>query len=339
MLVPALCMTLVANGLGSAAERITFTTDNAEAPISIGAYLSVPAGDGPFPAAILMHGCTGLERESASMPWRGLNDHARFLNDHGYVTLIVDSHGSRGIRVPAAWHDSCRDGKGFRERVGDAYGAAAYLESLPVVAKGRIALIGLSQGGSTVLNSLAVAEQYRRKPRLSAGVAIYPDCIFGGHPQAFYAPILILAPELDDITPLPECKTVVKLAEAGKEKDEATVVPELQVLVGTHHAFDLPLTRQEVTPIGTVAPNSSALAITRKSMLAFFDRFTKAPVSGGPGTDSAIVKKSERGIKLKAGVSSQQAYELAVKHCAEHRKRSAIVSSPPAASAFQFVCY
>ena len=65
----------------------------------ITAYLSKPEGDGPFLAVLLLHGCLGLEREAAGHMWLGLKHYEAALNDAGFVTLIVDSHGSRGKRM------------------------------------------------------------------------------------------------------------------------------------------------------------------------------------------------------------------------------------------------
>src|SRR5262249_51444488 len=49
-----------------------------------------PAGAGPFPAIVLLHGCAGN--------WKGLDERwGRQIAPWGYVTLTVDSFGPRGI--------------------------------------------------------------------------------------------------------------------------------------------------------------------------------------------------------------------------------------------------
>jgi hypothetical protein len=49
-----------------------------------------PAGSGPFPAIVLMHQCTGLNRAVAT--WAGA------AVSHGYVVLLVDSLGPRNVK-------------------------------------------------------------------------------------------------------------------------------------------------------------------------------------------------------------------------------------------------
>ena len=82
-------------------------------------WLAKPEGDGPFPAVVLIHGCSGTERNTAHQTvWRGLNRHAGLLNANGYVTLIVDSFGPRRIT------DGCQTGgRYYPLQLGDAYAA------------------------------------------------------------------------------------------------------------------------------------------------------------------------------------------------------------------------
>ena len=49
-----------------------------EADVTLTSWLAKPEGDGPFPAVVLLHGCTGTERNTPYQTvWRGLNRHAR----------------------------------------------------------------------------------------------------------------------------------------------------------------------------------------------------------------------------------------------------------------------
>jgi len=248
-------------------NKITFQTSRFSGE-TISAYLSKPAGDGPFPAVILLHGCTGLERDSSAMEWRGLQGHAKFLNENGFVTLIVDSHGSRGISTADAWTASCVRGKGFRERTYDVYDALNFLEQQPFVARGKIALTGFSQGGSVIFNSMSLSEKKGRDRLVSAGVAFYPDCNYPARPTSYYAPILIIAGAKDEITPARECELLADLVK-NTFRDKGSAEIELVVLPDVHHSFDLPLDKPTTTPIGIVAPDQGALQTARKLMLAF----------------------------------------------------------------------
>lgn len=73
--------------------------------------LAKPPGEGPFPAVALLHTCGGLTSVT-TLDW------PEYLTGLGYVTLSVDSFGSRGIkRCPTPLS---RD---RRELSRDAYGA------------------------------------------------------------------------------------------------------------------------------------------------------------------------------------------------------------------------
>ena len=128
-------------------------TDNSETTLT--SWLAKPEGNGPFPAVVLMHGCSGTERNTSHRTVRrGLNNHAVLLNDYGYVTLIVDSFGPRGIT------DACQTGgRDQPVQIGDAHAAFDHLASLPFVDSERIGFIGLSPGGGTALH-LPMPEPY-----------------------------------------------------------------------------------------------------------------------------------------------------------------------------------
>ena len=146
----ALGAAIVALAMGLAACQTSGTvtsivTDKGEETLT--SWLAKPEGEGPFPAILLMHGCSGTERNTSYRTVRrGLNGHARLLNDYGYVTLIVDSFGPRGIS------DGCQAG-GKYEPVQNSHANAAFdhLASLPFVDADRIGSVGLALSGSTAL--------------------------------------------------------------------------------------------------------------------------------------------------------------------------------------------
>ena len=250
---------------GGGGEKITFTnTDTSNTEIT--AYLAGPREDGPYPTVIFLHGCTGLERESYATPWRGLNEHAAWLNARGFVTLIVDSHGSRGITERAAWYASCIRGKGYLERQHDVYGAVDFLRGLPFVADDKIALIGMSQGGGVILITMDGKEAIGK---IAAGIAFYPHCTFFGLTREYYVPILILIGSEDDITPVSGCQGVVNFATMMVGIHEGIVPPQIKIYPGVHHSFDLPIRGIQRTPIGTVASDTSARDDARERLLKF----------------------------------------------------------------------
>ncbi len=182
--------------------------------------LLLPAGTGPFPAVILMHGCGGLT--PSMQAW------AQRLKSWGYAALILDSFEQRGIK------NVCDNGRAFppRERARDAFAAAAYLRTRADIDAARIGLIGFSHGGSTALAS-AVA---RRVAALKAApfqaiVAYYPSC--PAIALEFMTDVQIFIGADDDWTPAARCSDWIPLyAKAAVHK------PLLKIYPGALHAFD-----------------------------------------------------------------------------------------------------
>jgi dienelactone hydrolase len=208
--------------------------------------LSKPAGDGPFPAVVILHDCSGLGPRSSGAPWRWASE----LTSRGYVTIWPDSFSPRG-RPRGVCTDTTLPRITAQTRVDDAYAALAHLRSLPFVATRRVAVMGGSHGGSSTLATIVdTAENSRRASSgFSAAVALYPGCgrSFGGwsverakdHKIVRYsgafkplAPLLILVGELDDWTPAEPCR---RLAEAARA---AGYPVEIKVYQGAHHSFD-----------------------------------------------------------------------------------------------------
>ena len=210
--------------------------------------LSRPPGNGPFPAVVILHDCSGLGPRSSGAPWRWSSE----LTQRGYVTLWPDSFTPRG-RPRGICTDASAPRVTPEERAGDAYAALAYLQSLPFVDARRVAVMGGSHGGSSTLATIVATpgNAARTKSGFAAAIALYPSCgrSFGdwsvaraseaGSPISSYdgtfkpsAPLLILIGELDDWTPAEPCR---KLAEAARA---AGYPIEIKVYPGAHHSFD-----------------------------------------------------------------------------------------------------
>jgi len=189
-------------------------------PTTIIGYLDRPDGSGPFPAVVTLHGCLGINdfrRNSAEQ-----------LAGRGYVSLVVDSFATRGVK------DDCLAGLGDRQ--GDAAGALAYLAQQPFVDPHRIVLVGFAQGGTAALG-LATA---RPSPifdlpaglRFKAVVAFYPSCSAAGNELA--VPALVLIGGLDDWSRAVECEWWALRRRGKGAPVHIEVYPE------AYHAFDDP---------------------------------------------------------------------------------------------------
>jgi dienelactone hydrolase len=242
-----------------ASHRVAVTLPE---PATLTAELYVPKGPGPFPALVLLHGCSGIG--PVIVAW------AQWLRAEGYAALVLDSFGGRGI------HRLCGDSSPLRgqQRSPDVYAAAAYLATLPMIDRNRIGAMGWSHGGWTVLWAGSTEGRYP-DVKLRALIAFYPACsdivAYGGD-----TPLLMLLGELDDWTP-PETCRIVALGARGAGRDVVDVL-----YPGAHHGFDaahLPRPIRIADARGgrgaTVAFNPSAHADAERRVREFLARYLR----------------------------------------------------------------
>jgi dienelactone hydrolase len=137
-----------------------------EPSVSLTGYLARPAGEEPRPAIVLLHPCFGISK--AEEMWSDR------LVGWGYVVLSVDSFKPRGF------DNICNSSQGYVgpwARALDAYGAKQYLSTRPFVDSARIAVMGMSHGGNSVLEVIkqSTSEGLVMKP-FQAAIAFYPLC-------------------------------------------------------------------------------------------------------------------------------------------------------------------
>lgn len=214
-------------------QVVTFSGDPREgrAPARLEGVLALPEGAGPFPAVVMMHGCTGLRTRGGAIQGK-----LRFWADHlrglGYATLLVDSFTPRGIDEVCTGRHMLSP---VRDRADDARGALRYLQERHDIRADRIALLGWSNGAAATLGVVFDAGSAERDFR--AAVAFYPNCTRkypGGPAFRPYAPLYILVGALDDWTPAAPCTEIVERARAAGAPIAIKVYP------GAHHAFDAP---------------------------------------------------------------------------------------------------
>jgi dienelactone hydrolase len=110
-----------------------------------------PAGPGPFPVALQLHGCAG------SQPFQ--NSYAEAAMKAGAAVVIVDSFKPRGM--------SRLDGSLFvctgtvlrgSQRAGDLYAVLHWLKGQAWADAGRVTAAGWSHGGWTIMDAFAQGE-------------------------------------------------------------------------------------------------------------------------------------------------------------------------------------
>lgn len=203
-----------------------------------------PDGPGPFPTALLFSGCDG--------PKDNMDRWAEDVVAQGWAAVIVDSHGPRGLDDAQRWRLVCI-GQVLPgpERAGDVAVAIEDARALDFVDPDRIALIGASHGGWSVLDMLSLHGQGARPHNLTnwpesirerglAGIVgtilLYPYCGMASqvysHGWQADVPVLFLMVKDDSIVNEDACIGVI-------ERMRSTGRPvEAHLFEGTTHGFD-----------------------------------------------------------------------------------------------------
>jgi dienelactone hydrolase len=114
-------------------QEISF--QNTEQNVKLGGMLFVPEGDGPFPAAVIIHGSGTSRRDNG---WYLVL--SQYLQQNGIVVLLPDKRGSE--RSAGDWRTAS-----FEDLATDTKAGIRYLKDRDEVSSSDIGIIGLSQGG------------------------------------------------------------------------------------------------------------------------------------------------------------------------------------------------
>lgn len=243
-LIALLAAILVANPSGAQTYRdavarfadaspdLTFPAEAGELSLFSRLQMAIykPAGEGPFPAVVILPSCGGLRPE--------IQDWARRVVARGYVAFVVDPMTSRGqpVCVPGAPSNQYRGTK-------DAFQALAHLRRFPFVDQERIALLGFSWGAMVglLVSSPTLGDLFSSPRRYAAAVGFYPLCHVDpmqGRPAVDFVrpdhdgPALILMGDQDLEAPAADCLPLLK---AAAEKGQPV---EWHVYPGATHCWD-----------------------------------------------------------------------------------------------------
>lgn len=277
-----LVLSLIAAGhavAGEAAVPETVKFASADGRTELTGYVFRPQAPGPHPAVVMMHGRAG----SYSSLKKGQYDAdaltmrhkmwGRYWAERGYVAIHVDSFGPRGFPEGFAKHSySSRpaDVSEITVRPLDAYGALAYLRTRADVMPERIGLQGWSNGGMTVLSTMAPQPPGLKNSSPASGfraaLAIYPSCRTQAAESGYrpYAPLLLAVAENDDEVSPTVCRSFAEVLRGrGAEL-------EFYWYDGAHHSYDDPGKTKQ-----SHAPNRAAMEDTLKRSEAFFAKYLK----------------------------------------------------------------
>lgn len=119
-------------------EEVRYTHD--DAGVTLAGTLTLPAGDGPWPAALLISGSGAQDRDEtlfSHKPFLVLADH---LTRRGVAVLRVDDRGVGGSSAGPT-------GATSEDFAGDVLAGVRFLADRPEIDAARIGLIGHSEGG------------------------------------------------------------------------------------------------------------------------------------------------------------------------------------------------
>jgi dienelactone hydrolase len=144
-----------------------------------------PAGPGPFPVALILHGCGG------KTPF--LEDYARAAVQSGWAAVVVDSLKPRGLSTLDAKLFVCTGvALGGLKRSADVFAMLAWLETQGWADPRRVFLAGWSHGGWTIMDSYAIgvnaarattladADPVKLRERVKGTLLVYP---YAGYPS------------------------------------------------------------------------------------------------------------------------------------------------------------
>jgi dienelactone hydrolase len=116
-------------------RHLEIAFQNRSQELALAGLLFVPEGDGPFPAAVVIHGSGTSRRDNGW--YLTLTKH---LQDSGIVVLLPDKRGSE--KSEGDWRTS-----GFEDLATDTLAAIEHLRAQQSVPLSSIGVIGMSQGG------------------------------------------------------------------------------------------------------------------------------------------------------------------------------------------------
>lgn len=232
------------------------TADNADQRELLAKHyrLEKPEGAGPFPAVMMVSGCSGFDAEFAKELYNAVQSK---LVELGFVTLRVNYLAVRNLT-------SCYPDVSTEQVAGDICIAADYLRQQSFVKKEAINIMGWSYDASSALQALG-GTYNRDAVQVDAVVAYYPACNFVQQKWKSKVPVLVLVGAMDNVAPLRHCKYLFQ----GLPSDRLTV----RVYGDAHHCFDcVGLPAEMQYQFGTIGYNEAAAKAAWKAVMNFLKK-------------------------------------------------------------------
>ncbi len=192
-------------------------------PWQLPATLSIPKGQGPFPAVVLVHGSGPNDRDETIGPNKPFKDIAWGLASNGFAVLRYDKRTKHYQNEMAQLTDLTAK----EEVIDDAIAAISYLENLENINSEKIYLVGHSLGA---MMAPKIAEQASRLGGvifLAAPARSLEDLWLN---QTIY--LSSLDGEIDESE-----SSIINLTRQQVEKVKNLTIGEGEVILGTYKAY------------------------------------------------------------------------------------------------------
>jgi dienelactone hydrolase len=205
-----------------------------------GLELVTPAGPGPFPTVLLIHGCGGLRGAKGPNPI--MDEYARSAVEAGWAAAILDSYGPRQWEAPWARRRVCTGVllQGYR-RAADVLAGLDLLRADARVDRRRLRIASWSHGGWAVGDLVTLRDPgdgsfARTMADVEAIYFTYPYCGFpsqgGRRDWTWKGAVRFLFAGQDTVQSQAGCGSMVDRARKSGSAVETVVFP------GVTHAFD-----------------------------------------------------------------------------------------------------
>ena len=208
--------------------------------LASGLKLVTPAGTGPFPTVLLIHGCGGLNGDHGPNPI--MDEYARSAVEAGWAAAILDSYGPRRWEPTWARDRVCAGLRlpGFR-RAADVLAGLDLLHADARVDSHRLRIASWSHGGWAVGDLVTFRDPgdgsfTKTMADVEAIRFTYPYCGFpaqgGRRTWTWKGGVRFVFAEIDTVQSAAGCQPLMDRARKAGSKVEMVTVP------GVTHAFD-----------------------------------------------------------------------------------------------------
>jgi pimeloyl-ACP methyl ester carboxylesterase len=216
-------------------EEVTF--DNPQAPgVQLAGTLTLPEGDGPFPAAIMITGSGGQDRDEALMGHRPFAVIADHLTRNGIAVLRYDDRGIGASKSPKPYDDATS-----ADLATDANAAFAYLRKRREIDPLAIGFAGHSEGG--MIAPIAMADNpYAAYVVLLAGPGTDLDRLLVSQQRLILTTMGASEQQIADREPVMaamfKAMGSARTLEAGKAAAKRVLTPAALAKLGVPAEFD-----------------------------------------------------------------------------------------------------